>query len=446
MRILNILVIEDDKYFRLFLREILNDHGIIQEAKNKEEASKLLKNHVYDLVIADLDLDQKLDGHHLIRDIKKIPSTFCIVISSHESEEIIEKTYHLGADQFFSKENLRQNLSLYIENFVKKKDRSHINFFLQNEFITNDAETLNQLEELSNINWKNQHLLITGPTGSGKSALGKLVHQLTYSAPSPFIHLNCSEITENLLESELFGHEKGAFTGADQKKIGKLKLADGGTLFLDEIATMSLGMQQKLLKAIDEKTYYPVGSKVQEKSNFTLITATCEDLKEKMSEGKFREDFYYRICGFVFDLKPLSDRKGDIALIFKHLQKNNPRKFILKQEAWEILNSYTWPGNIRELKKCFERIVQKPQGIIGENEIKEILGNIASKKTPLLITESQKDLIKSQGLRSFITTIEKEIVQESITRNKGKVTLSIKELQISSSAFYRIVNDHKLIT
>src|SRR5690606_10509629 len=141
--------------------------------------------------------------------------------------------------------------------------------------------------------------------------LGKLIHELTHP-DAPLIHLNCSEIAENLLESELFGHEKGAFTGAEQKKDGKLKLAHGGTLFLDEVATMPMAMQQKLLKALDEKTFYPVGSSTPIRSDFTLVTATCEDITQMMAKKEFREDFFHRITGFQFHLKSLAERPNDI--------------------------------------------------------------------------------------------------------------------------------------
>jgi DNA-binding NtrC family response regulator len=270
--------------------------------------------------------------------------------------------------------------------------------------------------------------------------LGKLIHQLTHPEAN-LIHLNCSEVAENLLESELFGHEKGAFTGADQKKDGKLKLAHGGTLFLDEVATMPLSMQQKLLKALDEKTFYPVGSSVPIKTEFTLVTATCEDLQEKMSRKEFREDLYHRITGFRFRLSPLSERPGDIELLVKHFQKLSPRRFVIRPAALELLKKHSWPGNVRELRKSCERFSQSGAGIVDERVVSDTLGISASRPASSPDWESQ---VFEEGLRSYIGTIERRAVEEALRRNNGKITASIKDLKISSSAFYRILQEHQL--
>ena len=288
---------------------------------------------------------------------------------------------------------------------------------------------------------KNQNLFISGSTGTGKSLLGKLIHDITHPE-APLIHLNCSEISETLLESELFGHEKGAFTGADQKKDGKLKLANGGTLFLDEVATMSLSMQQKLLKALDEKTFYPVGSSTAIKSNFTLISATCEGIFEKVQRKEFREDLYFRLSGFHFHLKSLSERPEDIDLLVRFFQKKSSRRFVVKPEAIEAMKKYSWPGNIRELSKVCERFSQSLTGIVDLALVKKTI--IPQGHINTLKIEGWENFVQSHGLRSYISHLEKRAVEESMKRNKGKITASIKELKISSSAFYRILQDHQL--
>lgn len=434
---LSLLIIEDDKYSRLNLREILQPFGVIEEATNVPEAREKLKSRVYDIVITDIELGDG-SGVEIIPEIVKRGS-HCIVVSSYENEEVIENAYTLGARHYLSKFRLKDQLPVYIHKFLMAKNE-RFEKFITNDFITQDIDLVQELRRLCEINWKNQTLLIEGPTGTGKSLLGKLIHDMT-TPDANLVHLNCSEISEQLLESELFGHEKGAFTGADQRKEGKLKLAHGGTLFLDEVATMSLGMQQKLLKALDEKTFYPVGGNQPVRSEFTLITATCEDLADKMKKKEFREDFYYRISGFRFRLKPLSERLSDIDLLVKQFQKDSPRRFVIKNEALETLKTHSWPGNVRELKKVCERFSQSMSGIIDAQTVQHSLSHVG---TSFPVGESWEEYVKEHGLRSLISQLEKKAVEDAMKRHKGKITACIKELKISTSAFYRILQENQL--
>ncbi len=434
---LSILIIEDDKYSRLNLREILQPFGAIEEATNIPEAREKLRSYAYDIVITDIELGAG-SGVEVIPEIVKRGS-HCIVVSSYENEEVIEKAYTLGARHYLSKLRLKDQLPVYIQKFLMAKN-ARFEKFIRNDFITQDVDLILELQSLFEINWKNQTLLIEGPTGTGKSLLGKLVHEMT-TPEANIVHLNCSELSEQLMESELFGHEKGAFTGADQKKEGKLKLAHGGTLFLDEVATMSLGMQQKLLKALDEKTFYAVGGTQPVRCEFTLITATCENLAEKIKNKEFREDFFYRISGFRFRMKPLRERINDLDLLVKQFQTNSSRRFVIKSEAIDVLKKHSWPGNVRELRKVCERFSQSMTGIIDAEVAHQCL-SIISSATPA--TESWEDYVKEHGLRSLISQIEKRAVEESMKRNKGKITTCIKELKISSSAFYRILQENQV--
>jgi transcriptional regulator with PAS, ATPase and Fis domain len=283
---------------------------------------------------------------------------------------------------------------------------------------------------------------MTGETGVGKTLIAKLLHEQTYDSSKPFIHINCSEIAENLMESELFGHKKGAFTGALTDKSGKLSLANGGTLFLDEVGTMPMSMQQKLLNAIDLKTFYPVGSEHPVKSEFTLITATCDDLFEKIHKDEFRKDFFFRISGINLDISPLRSRPSDIPLLIKHFLSNLPRKIIIKSEALDKLKTHQWPGNIRELQKQIDRLSSQNKGIIGVDDID--FSTMPSIKSTGYLTEEQKDFIAVNGLRKFISKIEEETLLETLKRHQGKITHAIKELRISSSAFYRIFENAKI--
>jgi len=435
---LSILIIEDDKYTRLNLRDILKPFGIVEEAHDIEMARLKLSERFFDIVITDIELGNG-SGVELIPQIVK-KGSYCIIVSSYENDDIIEVVYTLGAKHYLSKFRLKEQLPIYINKYLQSKS-SQFERFINEDFITQDQETIQDLKKLCEANLKNQTLFISGPTGTGKSLLGKLIHEMTHPEGN-LVHINCSEVSESLLESELFGHEKGAFTGADQKKDGKLKLANGGTLFLDEVATMTISMQQKLLKALDEKTFYPVGSRTPVTSHFTLITATCEDLTEKMKKKEFREDFYYRICGFQFHLKALNQRPLDIELLIKNFQKKSHRRFMIKSDALNQLKDHTWPGNVRELLKFCEQFSQNQTGIIDSGFIKKML---PTKKVLLNHTHDWESHVFEHGLRSYINHIERKSVEESLKRNKGKITTCIKELKISSSAFYRILQENQLI-
>jgi DNA-binding NtrC family response regulator len=205
---------------------------------------------------------------------------------------------------------------------------------------------------------------------------------------------------------------------------------------------MSLSMQQKLLKALDEKTFYPVGSSVPIRSDFTIISATCEEILEKVQKKEFREDLYFRLSGFHFHLKSLSERPEDIDLLVKFFQKKFPRRFFIKPEALLEMRKHTWPGNIRELSKVCERFSQSLSGIIDLGVVRKTIIPQSQKTIPQL--EGWEDYVLNHGLRAYITHLEKRAVEESLKRNNGKITACIKELKISSSAFYRILQDHKL--
>lgn len=436
---LSILIIEDDKYFRLNLRNILTSFGVIDEASHYEEALKKIQQNQYDLVITDIDLGHDQDSLNLIKIIHQ-KKTYCIVASSMEDDGVIEKAYDFGARHFLSKQKINIHLPLYLNKFFLSANNK-INDIISKHFITQDESLKDEIKKLCEINWHNQCLYLSGETGSGKSLLGKIIHQCSHSEKN-LVHLNCSEISENLLESELFGYEKGAFTGAEQKRDGKLLQANGGTLFLDEIGTMSMKMQQKLLKAIDEKTFYPVGATTPKHVEFTLISASCEDIKEKIRKKEFREDLFYRISGFQFHLPALRERTSDIAHLFKYFQQLSTRKFVLKKDASELIQHYSWPGNIRELKKVCDRLSQESTGIIDKDTIKKILQHDSFEHS--LKEQTWEVEVFTHGLRKHIANIERQAVEKSLQKNKGKITASIKDLGISNSAFYRIVQENKI--
>lgn len=441
---IRIFIADDDHYFRLGLRSILQDYGIVDEAASESQAIAQLSREYYDLAVIDMQMDLPESGLNILKLAHK-KNIHSIIMSSVNDERITELAYEFGCNHFLGKLHYRQDLETYVKKFIINNKQNTLNDFLKTEYLTKDSELLAQLENIAQINLKERSIFISGETGVGKTQLGKLIHKLTYDQKAPFIHLNCAEIADNLIESELFGHKKGSFTGATSDKIGKLSQANGGTLFLDEIATMPTRMQQKLLKALDERTFYPVGSNAPVNSKFTLITATCEDLFEKVHSGTFRKDLFFRISGLNLNVKPLTKRVEDIELLTKHFIHKSSRRFVIKSDALETLKCYSWPGNIRELKKTIELLSLKTVGIITRAELPlHILQEAQlSEETSQLLTKGQIEFISNNGLRDFIKEIEKQVIRATIDKYQGKITHAIKELKISTSAFYRILDQIK---
>lgn len=443
---LRTLIVEDDKYFLQHLREILSPFGPVETSQDWKTAAQLLEANTYDLVVTDIHLDQSQDGMRVLDEARRAGS-LRLVLTSSTSEDIISEAYARGAQHVLGKQHARETVPAYLKGLLHQQQQRHLDEILQQRFPLANLDLRSQLQKLIITPWQGRALLLTGPTGTGKSLLGKLLAELIHGIDAPFVHLNCSEIPDNLLESELFGHEKGAFTGADQRREGKLKLADGGVLFLDEVGTMSTAMQQKLLKAIEEKTFYPVGSSKPQKSQFTLIAATCEDLPKRISQGSFREDLYFRLNGLHVRLPALQERKEDIAPLIRFFQQSIHRKFVIRPEAIELLTSYPWPGNVRELKQVILNLADGNRGVVGVEEVRELLHTPAvmpRRESAGLINDEIRSYILNQGLREYFQLIERQMAQDSMKRHQGKITSCIKELKISSSAFYRMLQAHNL--
>lgn len=441
---LRILIVEDDKYFLLQLKEILSPFGVIETAMTWPEAQTLLKNNVYDLIATDLHLPEGPQGL-LVLEMARKQNAMRLMLTSSSDEELISKAYQLGAQHVLTKSQVAQNLPAFIRSLMAQKDLQRLGQFFNDRFPTKSPLLQQEITRLLTSPWQGRSLLITGPTGTGKSVLGKLLAENLMGADAPFIHLNCSEIPDNLLESELFGHEKGAFTGADSKKLGKLKAADGGVLFLDEVGTMSPSMQQKLLKAIEERTFYPVGSTKAEKSSFSLITATCEDIQIKIQQGLFREDLYFRLSGLQLALPALRERSEDIENLVRYFQQQSARRYVLTPEALTLLKVHSWSGNIRELRQTLLSLGDIGTGVVTDKNVKAILIiNPAASENSGLINAEIRSYIKTHGMRSYFQQVEKEIAQDALIRHAGRITACIKELKISSSAFYRILQENQL--
>lgn len=356
------------------------------------------------------------------------------VITDHE--DLVEELFELGASHVFLAPNYWPEFQALIgpppiEDFLK--DRFFLGVNSQNTSLRKDLDVA-----LRSITSGSIPILIRGESGTGKTRLAREIHQFS-NPKGPFVAKNLSEISENLLESEIFGHVKGSFTGALSDKKGLLEIVNGGTLFLDEIATLGPELQAKLLKVIEEKEFSPVGSNKIIKVQFQLISATCEDIEELIKKNRIRQDFYNRICGHNLNMPSLRECPEDIPCLLKSLQKGSSRRLHFTVEAMEEIRSYPWPGNIRELKNWLTKIRCEGQSVIRKGP------KGPHKSSPKAIKVSSWggfSLNGDEGLPGLVQRIEDHYFDLSYQRNRGRPNKICEDLRISKSVFYRLLKNH----
>ena len=376
-----ILIIEDEAAIRRVLTKILseeNENYTVEEAEDGIQGLEKIKNNDYDLVLCDIKMP-KMDGVEVLEAVKSTkPEIPMVMISGHGDMETAIQTMRLGAFDYISKppdlnrllntvRNALDRKKLVIENKILKKKVS------KNYEIIGESEPINQIKVMiDKVAQTEARVLITGPNGTGKELVAHQLHEKSQRANFPLIEVNCAAIPSELIESELFGHTKGAFTSAIKDRAGKFEAADKGTIFLDEIGDMSLSAQAKVLRALQENMITRVGADKDIKVDVRVIAATNKDLKTEIAEGRFREDLYHRLAVILIKVPSLNDRRDDIPLLILHFaekialeQGNAVKKF--SKEAVKLLQEYDWTGNIRELRNVVERLI-----ILGGNEISEI--------------------------------------------------------------------------
>jgi DNA-binding NtrC family response regulator len=375
-----ILIIEDEVSIRRVLIKILIEESVtykVDEAEDGVLGYEKIKNNDYDLVLCDIKMP-KMDGVELLEAVKKIkPEIPMVMISGHGDMETAIQTMRLGAFDYISKppdlnrllntvRNALDKKQLVVENKILKKKVS------KNYEIIGESEPINQIKLMvEKVAKTDARVLITGPNGTGKELVAHQLHQKSERANAPIIEVNCAAIPSELIESELFGHVKGAFTSAVKDRAGKFEAADGGTIFLDEIGDMSLSAQAKVLRALQESLIQRVGADKDIKVDVRVIAATNKDLKKEIDEGRFREDLYHRLAVILIKVPPLNERRSDIPILIEHFatkiaeeQGNTSKSF--SNDAIKLLQEYDWTGNIRELRNVVERLI-----ILGGNEISE---------------------------------------------------------------------------
>nr|WP_294937443.1 sigma-54 dependent transcriptional regulator [uncultured Flavobacterium sp.] len=375
-----ILIIEDEAAIRRVLTKILSEESDtykVDEAEDGLQGLEKIKNEDYDLVLCDIKMP-KMDGEEVLEAVKKIkPEIPMVMISGHGDLETAVNTMRLGAFDYISKppdlnrllntvRNALDRKQLVVENKILKKKVS------QNYEMIGNSKPIDHIKEMiEKVAPTEARVLITGPNGTGKELVAHQLHEKSARSNAPLIEVNCAAIPSELIESELFGHVKGAFTSAVKDRAGKFEAANGGTIFLDEIGDMSLSAQAKVLRALQENLIQRVGADRDIKIDVRVIAATNKDLKKEIEEGRFREDLYHRLAVILIKVPALNDRRDDIPLLIRHFaekiaseQGNAVKKF--SASAIKLLQEYDWTGNIRELRNVVERLI-----ILGGSEISE---------------------------------------------------------------------------
>lgn len=364
---IKVLVADDDKNLRKVLVNELSDHGFdVDDAEDGIKTMDLLEKDEYDVLLLDLNMPG-LGGMDVLKKIKDIEVPLeIIILTAHATVPTAVKAMQLGAYDYLTKPFQIEELTAVIEKAYEKKKLRNENLLLKSQIkrqsgtktiITKSPIMLEIMETAKKVALSDLPVLICGESGVGKELIAKAVHDASNRVDGPFVPINCGAIPENLLESELFGHEKGAFTGAYAKKLGLLEIANGGALFLDEIGELNLQLQGKLLRVIETGSFFRVGGTKEIKVDVKFIAATNKDLKKEVEIGNFRPDLYYRISALTLSIPPLRERREDIPLLIENIIKNNVafKNRKLNKKVAKILSEYPWPGNVRELQNVIYR-------------------------------------------------------------------------------------------
>jgi len=429
----NILVVEDDETFRSFLQTILEDDGHEVEAvADGAKALRMLRQGSFDLVVSDLKLPGK-SGLELFRETRPDPAApqFIFLTAYGKVDEAVAAIKE-GAVDFLTKplhdpDALLNLVNRAIEGQTRARDylslKESESAGLPPEELIFAGEAMRSLRKLvHDVAGTIANVLILGESGTGKELVARTIHLLSPRKNAPFIALNCAAIPENLLESELFGHEKGSFTGATQARQGKFELAKGGTIFLDEVGEMPLALQTKLLRVIQERVFERVGGGKEIRADIRLIAATNRNLREEVAQRRFREDLFYRLNVFPLQLPPLSERVDALPLLTEYFIKRFSRQIGkelkgIDYDAIAALKRYDWPGNIRELQNVMERAVILSRDLVRVGALPE---EILRKPQP-----------ENLDSRERLKCAEKELIGEAISKHGGNRRLAAEELGVS---------------
>lgn len=434
-----ILVVDDSENMLDIISRNLKSKGfVVYTVTNVVDAISILQDINVNLVITDLQMPQ-VDGMQLIKYVKEnLKDTEVLVITGHPSIKSAVETVKIGVDEYLIKSFTDVELFDAVKKALKKqKDRAICNSEVSTDIISGiiggSPEIIKVFKAISKASKIKATVILTGETGVGKELVARAVHYNSKEANSPFVAVNCGGIPENLLESELFGYVKGAFTGANETRGGFFQAADGGTIFLDEISNMTLSMQAKLLRVIQEKEVNMIGSNKSQKINLRIIAATNVDLQKLVHKGTFREDLYYRLNVLPIDIPPLRERGDDILLLMnffiqkfsKEAEKSQP---IFSDDAINVLRNYYWPGNVRELENIMQRLV-----IMSDDKVIEV---------PDLPQFMRVDHIsKKADLNKSLAEVEIEHIKNVLASVGGNKTKAAEILKIDRKTILEKIKD-----
>lgn len=449
-----ILIVDDEESVRYSFKRLLQDYSVaIDEAKNGEEALHFLTKKNYALTIIDINLPD-ISGLELLKKIKAIdPKQIVLVITAYGTTETAIKAIQLGAYDYILKpfdipaikksieDALKSSRLMYTQVSITPVENGHLEV---DRLIGKSLEMQEVYKMIGRVASSDINILLRGESGTGKELVARAIYQYSKRSHKPFIEVNCAAIPENLLESELFGYEKGAFTGANRRKIGKFELANEGTIFLDEIGDLSLLTQSKILRVLQEGTFERLGAEQTIQVDVRVIAATNRNLEKLIEEGKFREDLYYRLKVITITLPPLRLRKIDIPelvnyFLKKHSILTDKKEYQLSPEALKEMQAYDWPGNIRELENIIKRaIVLSKDRIITPQMIKEEFSKQKQKTRSEIPTTTFmkffteiKEKYSGEMYDKILSEIEKDLIIYTLQETKGNQVKASKMLGIS---------------
>lgn len=428
-----VLIVDDDTSLRRVLEYNLVEEGYdVVTAPEGIEGLRLFRERLPDLVITDLKMPG-IDGFELLKTVKdEAPETQVVVITAFGAVETAVEAMKAGAYDYITKPFNRDELKLTVRKALQVKGLVRENRELREELsdrkefhsiIGSSPEMEQVFQIVRKVADTEATVLVTGESGTGKELVARAIHTGSSRKNKPFVAINCAAIPRDLLESELFGHVRGAFTGAVRDKVGKFQMADGGTIFLDEVGELPLDLQPKLLRALQEKTVEMVGGTSSQKIDVRVVAATNADLEQAISSGDFREDLYYRLCVIPVHLPPLRKRTGDIPLLIRHfVSKHGANEVSFSHEAMDLLRRHSWPGNVRELENTVERVLIMRNGNVVEAD--DLPEKIRSGR-------SGGDRIINLPDEGYpLEQLEKEVVLEALEKNSWNQTNAAKFLRI----------------
>lgn len=441
-----ILIVDDEPSILQSLKGLLTDEGFeVATAANGYDALQKIEIEAPDLVLLDIWMPG-IDGIETLKEIKKTsPHIQVVMITGHGTIESAVQATKLGAFDFIEKPLSIEKVIVAINNALNFRRLEEENRYLRKKTIAKNAITGNSQpvshlrEAIARVAPTDSWVLIKGENGTGKELVARNIHHMSRRAAKPLIDVNCAAIPEELIESELFGHEKGAFTGASGKKIGKFQLADKGSLFLDEIGDMSLKTQAKILRVLQEKQFQRVGGSRTLYADVRVIAATNKNLEEEIQKGTFREDLYYRLNVVPIEMPCLRDRVEDIVMLVdvflaEAAQKNRAPKKSMSPEALGLFQAYSWPGNVRELKNLVERLViMIPDKIITA----EHLPKPYNPERASVAAQPMESFFNLQELKAAKQHFEHHFIQRKLMENEHNITQTAKAIGVERSYLHR---------